>query len=180
MTVPGGHNANGFDLRDLMSEVKQGLWSVKNQTKRGDFRLSNGLGGAGKGFIDPVVFLSPALPGLVFADPEIHTELAGLVKLTGDATVLPFRFLLKHAKDHPECVAVCSMPTNPGSGSDDPWLDYVESLLSPERFRRLDAMFMAARPFQGSFSAQIVELAALRDAGTITNEQFAALVDKLK
>src|ERR1700756_3616646 len=48
LPVPGGHNANGFDLRDIR-EGARGLWSVKNQTKSGEWRITNGLGGAGGG-----------------------------------------------------------------------------------------------------------------------------------
>lgn len=178
ITIPGGHNANGFDLRDLLDEVREGLWSVKNQTRRGEFRISNGLGGGGKGFIEPTVFLSPALPGIVFADPEIH-DIAEQAVAKADAVVLPFRAVLDHAEEHPGCVAECQMPINPGTGSDDPWLDYVASLLAPERFPQLSIMFVESKPVANNLSAEIVRLAALRDAGTITTEQFGNLVSQL-
>ena len=60
LTVPAGHNADGFDLLDIRTEA-QGLWSIKNTTNRSDFRLSNGMGGAGRGFNHPLILLSPAL-----------------------------------------------------------------------------------------------------------------------
>ena len=179
LTVPGGHNANGFDLRDLLGEARDGLWSVKNQTKRGPFRITNGIGGGGRGFIEPTVFLSPALPGIVFGDPELHVDLAAAAIETADAVVLPFVAVLAHANLHPECVAECSMPRNPGTGSDDPWLDYVASLLSPERFPRLSQMFIDSKPVSRSLSDEVSRLAALKDQGTITTEEFAALVAKL-
>lgn len=179
LTVPGGHNANGFDLRDLLSEVRDGLWSVKNQTKRGEFRISNGLGGGGRGFVEPTVFLSPALPGIVYADPTMHADIASAAMQKADAVTLPFVAVLLHAQTYPECVAECTMPTNPGSGTDDPWLDYVASLLAPERFPRLAKMFIESKPVGGTLSDEIVRLAALRDAGTITTEQFNDLVKRL-
>lgn len=179
LTVPGGHNANGFDLRDLLSDARAGLWSVKNQTKRGPFRITNGIGGGGRGFVEPTVFLSPALPGIVFGDPDLHPDLAAAAVETSDAVVLPFVAVLDHARLRPECVADCSMPTNPGTGTDDPWLDYVASLLSPERFPRLSQMFIESRPVSRSLSDEVTRLAALKDQGTITPEEFAALVTKL-
>ena len=178
VTVPGGHNENGFDLRDLLGNVRSGLWSVKNQTKRSDFRITNGLGGGGKGFVEPTVFLSPALPGIVFADPRIH-EVGSHAVEKSDAVVLPFRALLQHVEEHPDCVARCAMPTNPGTGTDDPWKEYVESLLSPERFPRLSTMFAEAKPVQGTLSSELIRLVAMRDAGKLTEEQFDALVQTL-
>lgn len=64
LTVPGGHNANGFDLTDLLNQAK-GLWSVKfgSQKRPSDWRLTNGLGGAGKGFVDPTIFVHKRLGG---------------------------------------------------------------------------------------------------------------------
>lgn len=176
LTVPGGHNANGFDLRDLLGKAQAGLWSVKNQTKRSNYRITNGLGGGGKGFVEPTVFLSPALPGIVFADPELHFEIASKAMQLSDAVVLPFRAVLDHATDHPECVAPCAMPTNPGTGTDDPWLDYVASLLAPERFPQLSRMFRDSKPAERSIADEIKALVALRDAGDITEEQFRTFI----
>lgn len=180
VTVPGGHNTNGFDLRDLMSEVRDDLWSVKNQTKRGAFRISNGLGGGGRGLVDPTVFLSPALPGITFVHPTHHPETAAEAVRNPDAIILPFAAVKSHAERHPECVAACAMPRNPGTGADDPWLDYVASLLSPERFPRLSKMFVQSKPANRSFSDEVVRLATLRDEGAITSEQFADLISKLQ
>ena len=178
LSIPGGHNSNGFDLRDLREDAR-GLWSVKNTTKRSDFRLTNGIGGPGAGFTEPVVFLSPALPGVVFCDPKTHTDVRDEVLVKSDATVLPFRVVEAHARRHPECVARCSMPTNPRTGQDDPWMDYVESLLSRERFPQLSRLFAAAKPIQGSLTSELQALIAQRDSGAITAEQFDLLVRRL-
>ncbi len=130
--------------------------------------------------MEPTVFLSPALPGIVFADPNHHEHIAAQSIAKADAVVLPFRAVLAHADDHPECVVPCVMPKNPGTGIDDPWIDYVSSLLSPERFPRLSTMFIASKPVSSSLSDEIVRLAALRSAGTISDSQFDDLVTKLQ
>lgn len=178
LTVPGGHNTNGFDLRDLREDAR-GLWSVKNTTKRSDFRLTNGIGGSGAGFTDPVVFLSPALPGLTFIDPHRHSEVTAQVRVKPDATVLPFAAVAEHARRHPECVAPCRMPSNPGTGVNDPWMDYVESLLSADRFPQLSRLFAASKPVTGTLTSELQELVAQRDVGNISAEQFDLLVRRL-
>jgi hypothetical protein len=178
ITMPAGHNSNGFDLRDMRSLAKQ-LWSVKNQTKKGVFRISNGMGGSGKGFVDPVVFLSPGLPGITFADPLTHVDLASKASDTKDAVILRFADVLAHATNHPECVAQCALPKNDHSGKHDPWMDYVKSLLEPARFPNLAQMFRDAAPSNASVSSEIERLASLRDNGSITNEQFDELLRKL-
>lgn len=180
VTVPGGHNANGFDLRDLLNDTR-GLWSVKNatQSRKSDYRLTNGLGGPGSGFVEPTVFLSPHLPGLVFADPSLHHDLSGAARRNSDAVVLPFSAVQHHARQHPECVAPLRMPANPGTGSHDPGMNYVEDLLNPARFPRLSTVFAAAKPQTGSIATELQALVAQRDAGTITREQFDLLVSRL-
>lgn len=178
LSIPGGHNSNGLDLRDLRDDAR-GLWSVKNTTKRSDFRLSNGIGGAGAGFVDPVVFLSPSLPGLTFVDPDLHADVRAQVQVKSDATILKFGVVAQHASDHPECVAPCTMPTNPGTGTEDPWKDYVESLLSADRFAQLSALFLAAKPNQGTLTSELQALVAQRDARNITAEQFDLLLRRI-
>lgn len=178
LTLPAGHNADGFDLSDIR-QVAGNLWSVKNTTRRSDFRLSNGMGGAGRGFSHPLLLLSPALPGLVFADPIFHSELHEKCKRTPDATILPFRVALEHAQKHPECVAACTMPVNHGQGQDDPWMDYVSSLLEPERFPQLSKLFVKASPSQRTVSDELERLVILRDSGIIDGASFTRFVDRL-
>lgn len=178
LSIPGGHNSNGFDLRDLRDQAR-GLWSVKNQTKRGEYRISNGLGGAGGGFSDATIFVSPALPGLTFVDPTLHVETASRVVEKSDAVVLPFAAVAEHAAAHPECVAECAMPTNPGTGQEDPWMDYVENLLSPDRFPQLSGLFVAAKPPTGTLASELQALVLMRDSGQITPAQFDLLIGRL-
>lgn len=178
LSIPGGHNSNGFDLRDLRDDAR-GLWSVKNQTKRGEWRITNGLGGAGSGFQDATIFVSPSLPGLTFADPAIHMDLAVQVVNKADAVTLPARAVVEFAEAHPECVARCVMPTNPGTGDEDPWMDYVENLLAPSRFPQLSRLFVASKPTSGTLVSELQALVAMRDEGKITEEQFAVLVARV-
>lgn len=180
LSVPGGHSARGFDLRDLLAQAR-GLWSVKNQTaaKAADYRLTNGLGGAGGGFVEPTVFLSPNLPGVVFVSPYLHTDTVAMAKEKPDAWVIPFHAIADHAKAHPECVATCSMPVNPKTGTHDPGMDYTRSLLSPEHFPRLSSLFRDATPPKASLSDELRALVVMRDAGTISGEQFDAMIAKI-
>ena len=177
LSVPGGHNTNGFDLRAVREDAR-GLWSVKNQTspKAMAYRITNGLGGSGEGFTEPTVFLSPNLPGIVFTDPDVHTDLAAQTYDSGDATMLGFAAVRAHAIEHPECVAACEMPANPGTGEEDPWLAFVESLLNPQQYPTLARMFVASKPTQGTVASELQALVALRDAGSLTREQFDAAV----
>ena len=71
------------------------------------------------------------------------------------------------------------VPSNPGTGDEDPWMDYVENLLTPERFPRLSRLFVAAKPTTGTLTSELQSLLALRDTGAITPEQFDELVRKL-
>ena len=180
LSIPGGHNANGFDLRDLRASAR-GMWSVKNQTAASGtaYRITNGLGGAGKGFVEPTMFLSPALPGIVFIDPAIHTAVAAEAYKTGDATMLGFPVIRTHAITHPECVAPCEMPVNPKTGDEDPWRAFIESILAPAQYPRLSRMFEAAKPTTGTFASQLQAITALYDAGTLTRQQFDAAVAAL-
>lgn len=178
LSVPGGHNANGFDLRDLRSDAR-GLWSVKNQTKRGEWRITNGLGGSGSGLKDPTIFVSPSLPGLTFVDPGVHADVSEQVVVKSDAVTLPARVVEEHAQERPECVAACVMPKNPGTGVEDPWQDYVENLLAPQRFPRLSRLFAASSPVAGTLTSELMKLVELRDAGALSANDFSVLIAKL-
>lgn len=180
LTLPGGHSARGFDLLDLQ-EASRGLWSVKSQSAKssGEWRISNGLGGAGKGFDTATVFVAPKLPGLVFVDPTLHTDVTEKGKQKPDAFILPWSAVKNHAATHPECVARLVAPMNEDRGKEDPFLSYAKTIITPERFPRLSQMFIAAEPPVGSISDEVTRLAALRDAGTIDAPTFTALVEAL-
>lgn len=179
-TVPGGHSERGFDLLDLQSSARA-LWSVKSQSAKNKsaFRMSNGLGGGGKGFSAPTLFLSPHLPGLVYADPKSHGEVKAAEKQKKDAVTINFGVISKHAKANPQCVAPLVVARNEDNGRENPFLTYTQSILVPEQFPLLSAMFNAAQPAQRSMVDEVRDLAELRDQGSISQEQFNELVNKL-
>ncbi|WP_062519292.1 hypothetical protein [Demequina silvatica] len=178
LTAPGGHNANGFDLVNLREKAR-GMWSVKSQTGTpGEWRITNGLGGAGGGMTDPTVFVAPTLPGLVLVDPATHPEVVAQTRQRSDAVVLPFGAVKAHAKAHPECVIPMNAPKNEHRGKEDAGIAFVESVATPEQFPRLSNMFMASKPKTEGPVLEIHALIALRDSGALTEEQFQAAVNK--
>lgn len=179
LTMPAGHSAKGFDLVDLQDRAR-GLWSVKSSTvaNTSAFRISNGLGGGGRGLADPTVFLRPKrLPGLVFVHPEVHLDVVSAQVTKADSVQLPFAALLTHAKNHPECVAPVHVPENSGHGRENPFLQYTQTILTPERFPRLASMFTAAEPARGSVADDLVRLAALRESGALQEVQYRAAIN---
>lgn len=179
-TVPGGHAEIGFDLLDLQTAA-HGLWSVKSQTAQNPaaFRMSNGLGGGGRGFADPTVFLSPHLPGLLYADPKTHLNVKAAEQKKSDAVILPFKVLRQHAIDNPHCVAPLTVARNEGRGNENPFLAYTKTILVPEQFPLLSEMFVAAAPPTRSYANEVQLLSDMRKSGDITDSQFNALIANL-
>jgi hypothetical protein len=62
---------------------------------------------------------------------------------------------------------------------DDPWMDYVESLLSADRFPQLSRLFVAAKPVSSTLTDELQRLILLRDSGSITAEQFNLMITRL-
>lgn len=180
LTVPGGHSIDGFDLIDL-AKVAKGLWSVKTQSGRSpaDFRISNGLGGAGKGLTNATIFLSPHLPGLVYLDPNTHLEALSGLEMKGDATILKHSALRQHVLSHPECVAPMSIPRNAGRGVEDPLLEYVKTVLVRSQFPRLSVVFRVASHEAQTIPEGIKALAELRTRGFLSEEEFEEAKAKL-
>ena len=162
LTMPAGHSARGFDLVDLQDRAR-GLWSVKSSTVADGkaFRISNGLGGGGRGLVDP----------------ELHQEVVKAQVVKSDAVQLPFRALSKHVADHPECIAKLSVPENEGHGQENPFLQYTQTILTPEQFPRLASMFVAARPSAHSVAEDLSRLAELRQAGLLDEQQYRAAIE---
>lgn len=178
LTMPAGHSARGFDLVDLQDRAR-GLWSVKSSTvgNTAAFRISNGLGGGGSGLIDPTVFLRPKrLPGLVFVHPEAHPEVAQAQVKKSDSFHLPFSALFKHAGEHPECVAPLEVPANSGHGRENPFLQYTQTILTPDRFPRLSDMFTAAQPARGTVVDELAKLALMREGGALTESEYRSAI----
>lgn len=180
LSIPAGHNANGYDLQDL-KKLARGLWSVKSSfTPGGSFIITNGRDGGGAGFVEPTIFSSPDLPGLVFAHPALHLEvLAGQVE-KADSKQIPKAVIRAHATAHPECVINCAVPRNEGLGQRDPAFEAVRLLLADNiHFPRLGKMFADTKRLESSLVAELRELQAMRSAGDLTQAQYEAMLDKL-
>jgi len=179
--LPDGHSATGHDLRDVLTAARE-LWSVKSQSteKRGAFRISNGMGGGGEGFTMPTIFLSPNLPGLVYAHPMLHPEVTNAQRDSGDAITITHRVIDQHAEAHPECVIVADIPANPGAATEDPFLAYSKGVIDPRRFPQLARLFTEMTPQTGDVLSQVRGLVKLRDAGQISQEDYEHLVRQIK
>jgi len=180
LAAPGGHSVDGFDLQDVEQQARA-LWSVKSSFRRESsaFRITNGLGGPGRGLTDPTLFLHPRLPGVVFVHPDLHQDITQGAVEKRDGTDLALRHLLVHASERPECVVPLRMPTNEHRGKEDPALLFTKALLAPDRFPRLNRVFAAAETAVGSLADEIARLAALRDTGALSAEEYALAKDRL-
>lgn len=173
LATPGGHSVDGFDLQDLEDRVR-GLWSVKSsfQQQMGSFRISNGLGGAGRGMTDPTVFLHPRLPGATLVDPGIHADVVDQIVQRADGTDVLVRVVRDHAARRPECVIPLAMAANEQRGKEDAALLFTKGLLTADRFPRLHQVFVAAEPRQASVADELMALAAMRARGELSGEEF--------
>lgn len=180
LVSPGGHSVDGFDLQAI-EEQARGLWSVKSSFQKAGaaFRITNGLGGAGRGLTDPTLFLHPRLPGIVLVHPDLHPDVAAEVVGTPDSTVLAFRHVLGQATARPECVIPLRMPVNEHRGKEDPALLFTKALLAPDRFPRLNKVFAAAERSTGSVVGEMTKLVALRDSGAISQDDYEQLKNRL-
>lgn len=180
IALPAGHNADGFDLEDILS-ASRAAFSVKSSfsTSASDFRLTNGLGGSGKGFADPTVFLHPRLPGVVYIDPIRHAEAAKEARASSDATVLRLSAVRVHAEQHPECVIALTVPRNRGRGTTDPATLFAKELLTSGHYPLLGKVFGAAAGTSRSVADEIQALRALRDQGALDDKQFKRAVDRV-
>lgn len=182
LTAPQGHNADGFDLADLMDNAK-GLWSVKASASRSSsqIRLKNFMG-AGKDadWTEPTLFVGPYLRGAVLVDPRQHPEVKAAVRHKSDALVLSGTAVKAFAADNPANHAVFDVKENTGGVAADPFT-FIKSVITPEHFPRLSKPFLAAEPKKvlSNEVEQITQLSALRQNGELTDEQFKRLVAKI-
>jgi hypothetical protein len=181
ITLPEGHNADGYDTRDLLAQAKQ-LWSVKTSYQNDRnyrYTITNGRDGPGPGLIVPTIFLSPTLPGFVFVDPTLHADVVALQDPLKDSMQLASRHVGQHAAARPECVIPFTMPPNPGAPIRDPGLEAVRLLLDNPMFPRLSAMFHDTARSATTVVEQLKELAAMRDTGALTEDAYRAAVQKV-
>lgn len=180
LSAPGGHSVDGFDLQDLEDRAR-GMWSVKSSFRpdASTFRITNGLGGAGRGMTDPTVFLHPRLPGMVLVHPEVHGEVVAKIRQKSDGTDLPFGPLRDHAARSPACVIPMDMPANEHRGHEDAALLFTKGLLGADRFPRLSSVFSAAEPRRGSVVEELTTLSNLHAAGMLDDDEFTAAKARL-
>lgn len=179
LSIPAGHNANGFDLQ-VMKAVAKGLWSVKGSNRSGgDFIISNGRNGPGTGFVEPTVFWSPDLPGMVFADPKLHPRVVAGQRLLKDSTVIAKTVISAHVEEHPECLAVVDVPENPGTATKDPAFEAVKLLVEGGNFPRLRRMLEEGQKADSSLVGQLQALRVMRDSGDLNDEAYEAAVRRV-
>lgn len=181
IALPEGHNADGFDLAGIRAAVK-GIFSVKcSFSPTSNFRITNGIGGAGKGFVEPTIFAHTRLGGLVFADPDTHLTLARQAEQKKDAVVLSMRAIAEHADAHPECTVKMRIPQNSGRGRLDPATEYAKGLLTRGHYPNLARVFteVAQRGTARTVTEEIRDLRVMRDDGLLTQAQFERAVDQL-
>lgn len=181
LTAPAGHNANGFDLGDLLNEAK-GLWSVKAsaQTGSSQIRIKNFMGdGANADWTEPTLFVGPYVGGAVMVDPTVHSDVKAELRRSGDALVLASGVVKRFAETNLGNRASFDVAINHGSGASDPFT-FIKSVLTPEHFPILSKPFLAAAPIAtGNLVEEIKKLADLRDQGVIDDESFKKAVDRI-
>lgn len=181
LTAPAGHNANGFDLGDLLNKAK-GLWSVKASASSaaGDIRLKNFMGdGANADWTEPTLFVGAYLKGAVLVDPAQHTEVHDKMRHGNDALLLGGGVVKRFAQDNPANYVPFDVAINQGGGANDPYA-FVKSVITPEHFPILSKPFLAAAPIvTDNLVEAIKKLADLRDQGVLDDESFKKAVDRI-
>ncbi|QTP19091.1 SHOCT domain-containing protein [Micrococcus luteus] len=179
LVAPAGHNANGFDLADLLTKARTELWSVKASASAspGDIRLVNFQGtGENRDWNEPTLFVGPYLDGGVLVDPAKATDVKAQMKRAGDSLTIRGKAIVDYKADHPENHVAFDVAVNTGDIPYDS-AAFPKSILDPATFPNLAKPFIAAKPVRdASTSAEIERLAALRDQGVLTEEQFGKAV----
>ncbi|MBH0110834.1 hypothetical protein I6E81_11705 [Salinibacterium sp. NG22] len=181
LTAPAGHNANGFDLADLLTQAR-GLWSVKASASKSSsqIRLTNFMGdGASATWADPTLFVAPYLDGAVLVDPSIHTGVRDQMTRTNDALVLTGKAVKEFRDNNPANFIPFEVAINSGSASADPFA-FIKSVVSPDHFPILSKPFLESSPISTSNRVEEIQnLVVLRDQGALTDEQFKKAVDQV-
>lgn len=180
LTLPDGHSATGHDLRSLRTQAGE-MWSVKSASKPGgNFKITNGQGGAGKGMTTPIVFWSPEFDGMVYAHPSFHPWVKTAEYSVRDGMVIPKKVIHQHAKDNPSCFIPLRIPVNPGTATRDPGFEAVKLLVEGPQFVRLKKMLEDVA-FQENTTvvSQLRALQAMRSAGELSDAAYDAAVHKV-
>lgn len=158
LVAPAGHNANGFDLGDLLNNARS-LWSVKASASKtsSQIRLINFMGdGANAIWNEATLFVGPYVDGAVLLDPTKDPDLMDKARKGSDALVLAGGVVKKYAKDHPENHVVFDVEVNTGANSNDPYT-FIKSILDPGHFPLLSKPFVASAPAVGTTMVQQIE-----------------------
>ncbi|MCV7512484.1 SHOCT domain-containing protein [Micrococcus luteus] len=181
LVAPAGHNANGFDLGDLLDNARS-LWSVKASASRtsSQIRLINFMGdGANSVWNEPTLFVGPYVNGAVLLDPIKDKNLQDKARKGSDALVLAGGIVKQYAQDHPENHVAFDVQVNEGAGGNDPYA-FVKSVIDPAHFPVLSRPFVAAAPVTNNTNVdEIQRLVALRDSGALTEDQFQQALNGL-
>lgn len=181
LTAPAGHNADGFDLRDLLDKSRS-LWSVKASASNSSsqIRLINFLGdGANAAWGEPTLFVGPYYGGAVLIDPNEEPEIRSLVRRSGDALLLAGGVPKRYAQENPQNWIRFEVAVNDGSSISDDFA-FIRSLLDPVHFPSLAKPFLASDPVTTTNRVQEIEkLAKLRDMGVLNDEQFEKAVNSI-
>lgn len=184
LTSPAGHDANGFDLADLLDDAK-GLWSVKASAsgKATQVRLINFMGtGEGARWEEPTLFVSPFLEGAVLVVPGVHRDIADLASHGHDALTLrpaDLRAIKEFSTAHPENRIALDVAANRGDAPTQD-SDFIQTILLPSVFPHLSKPFAAAQPVgAGSIVDEITGLTTLRAKGDLTEDEFQKAVRRV-
>ncbi|MFL0358590.1 hypothetical protein [Curtobacterium flaccumfaciens] len=171
LTTPQGHNANGYDLAELLTQSR-GLWSVKTASARkpGEWRITNGLGDAGKGFEEPTLFVHKDLGGFLYIDPAAEPEVKQQQIKKRDAYTLPFKVTKAFADSHPENLARLDLPVNEGQAVVEAYT-FERELLAPNAFPNLSRIFVETTPLPITLTDEIRRLNDMAQDGSISQQE---------
>ncbi|MBB1052701.1 hypothetical protein AB6N35_00135 [Dietzia cinnamea] len=182
LTAPAGHDSNGFDLGDLLDKSRA-LWSVKASASKssGQIRLINFMGdGANAAWTEPTLFVAPYYGGAVLIDPSSDPDVQDEARLSGDALVLAGGVPKRYAEANPENWIEFDVAVNDEDAEHADDYVFIKSLLDPTHFPILSKPFVASSPPSDNSRLQLIkDAAAMRDAGTLTEEQFDAAVNSI-
>lgn len=181
LTAPAGHNADGFDLGDLLTKAR-GLWSVKASASKASaqIRLTNFMGdGLNAVWEFPTMFVAPYFGGAVLVDPRVHLEVRDQMKRASDALVISGKVVKDFRDAHPANFIPFEVAINNRNGSGDPF-SFIKSVLSPDHFPILAKPFLASTPVSARNRVEeIQKLVDLRDQGVLTEEHFRKVIDQV-
>jgi hypothetical protein len=181
LVLPRGANQNNFDLDALVGQLRA-RFSIKSTfSPASDIRMKNRLSGETEwAWAEPVIFAVQGL-GLVFADPQVHRELADRLRDAGDAYVLPIRAIREHAARNQDCLIAANIPSNPRTGHESAARALFKEIFDHPAYPIISGFLRRTRAnVDGTpiFEA-LDEARARHDRGELTAEQYEELVQAL-